>query len=162
MLVSMEVVMKNLSVFPLLENRELYHPSISLGSLRREVNRLFDASFLSAPSFMPLLDVTEEKDKYILRVELPGIPKENVMLELKYPQLTLSGKKETQTSHDEKGTTYTECSYGEFRRTITLPEDVKEDGISAKLENGGLEITLQKKEGSPSSTTRVVPIESKK
>jgi HSP20 family protein len=73
--------------------------------------------------------------------------------------LTLSGKKETQASHDEKGTTYTECAYGEFRRSITLPEDIKEDGISARLDNGRLEITLQKKEGAPSSTTRVISIE---
>lgn len=155
----MEVVMKHLSMFPALENRELYHPVRFLASLQREMNRLFDASSMSASSFMPLLDMTEDKDTYTLRVELAGIPKENVTLEIKYPQLTLSGKKETQTSHDENGTTYSECAYGEFRRTITLPEDVKEEGISAKMANGRLEITLQKKEGTPSLNTRVISIE---
>jgi HSP20 family protein len=154
----MEVVMKHLSTFSLLENRDMYHPSRFLASLQHEVNRLFDASFMSTTPFTPLMEVTEDKDKYTMRVELAGIPKENVTLEVRYPMLTLSGKKETQTSHDEKGTTYTECSYGEFRRTITLPEDVKDDEISAEMENGILKITLQKKEGVPSSTTRVISI----
>jgi len=69
--------MKHLSMFPLLENREFYHPSRFLGSLQREVNRLFDASLMGTPPFTPLMDVTEDKDKYTLRIELAGIPKEN-------------------------------------------------------------------------------------
>ncbi len=75
----------------------------------------------------------ESDEAYRLRLDLPGFNKEEVDLKLEEDQLTVSAKTERE-----------EAFRDDFERTYTLPEDVDPDGITAKLENGVLELTLNR------------------
>ncbi len=95
----------------------------------------------------PLLDVLDKDTHLLVRVDLPGLEKENVKISVSEDNLlTISG--ETTRSEDEKKEDYyrSERRYGAFSRTIRLPENVVRDKVEAALENGILEIRIPKTE----------------
>ncbi len=115
------------------------------------VPSLFDEffkDFESAPqeSFSPALNLREEDDAYYASVELPGVQKDDVDVSLKDHVLTIKGEKKSEIEDKKEGYYRVERSYGSFARSIRLPETVKQDEISANLENGVLEIKVPKGE----------------
>lgn len=96
--------------------------------------------------FSPAVDVVEEKDAYLLKAELPGVPKEAIQIEVKDNRLTLSGKKETVTHGEDGRYRYSETRQGSFSRSFELPRNVRSEGIEAKYEHGVLTLTLPKVE----------------
>jgi len=97
--------------------------------------------------FSPQIDVLEEEDKFIVKVDLPGIDNENVNVSLEDQTLTINGsieQKKEQT--DEQGRVISrERRSGKFNRVLTLPAPLKQDGMTTQVEKGVLEITLLKK-----------------
>jgi HSP20 family protein len=91
--------------------------------------------------FRPAVDVAQVEGGFVLRTELPGIPKEAVKVEVKEQVLTLSGEKPTPT-YETKGYRYSEIGYGKFERTFQLSDTIDVDTVQAKFENGVLEIRL--------------------
>lgn len=94
--------------------------------------------------FRPVIDISEDKDSYILTAELPGVSKENIKIEVKDNQLTLSGKKEKCIDGGNGNYQYTESSCGSFSRSFQLPKNVTSDSISAKHDNGVLTLIIPK------------------
>ena len=90
------------------------------------------------------LDVSEKPDAYVVKADLPGIPKDNVHVHLENGVLSLEAEKKE--SKDEKGETYhiQERSYGKYRRSVRLPKPIDEDKVGASFENGVLSITIPK------------------
>ena len=95
-------------------------------------------------NFIPVIDVTEEKDKYIVKAEVPGLSKEEVKLTLRDKELIISGEKKTENEEKKKGYYYSERAYGSFCRRIPLSNLVMSDNIKAKYEKGVVEIELPK------------------
>ena len=94
-------------------------------------------------SFTPAVDVIEEDGAYVMRMDLPGIAREDVKLEMKDDTLTVSGaRKAPEVKKESKNYRYCETGYGEFSRSFSLPESIDHEKIGAKLENGVLEIRL--------------------
>jgi len=97
--------------------------------------------------FSPQIDVLEEKDKFVVKVNLPGVDNENVDVTLEDKTLTITGsidQKKEET--DEQGRVVSrERHSGKFNRVITIPVPLKQDGMTTHLEKGVLEITLLKK-----------------
>lgn len=129
---------------------ELWDPFADLADIQEEMNRLFDASLrrLSgrAPtSFMPACDIVEEKDRLIVRFDLPGLRKDEVNVTLQEDVLTVKGERKIE---DAKDATYylRERAAGTFTRTIELPVAVNAAKIDAHFRDGVLEITLPKAE----------------
>ena len=83
-------------------------------------------------------DVHEDKDSYQARFEVPGVKKEDVKIELNDRLLTVSAEKKEKTAEGESSFSYT--------RSISVPDSVKADAITAKLEDGILTVTLPKSE----------------
>lgn len=83
-------------------------------------------------------DIHEDKDNYLARFEVPGVKKEDVKIELNDRLLTVSVEKKEQNGTEESSFSYT--------RSISVPDSVKADAISAKLEDGMLTVTLPKSE----------------
>ena len=106
----------------------------------------------------PAIDITETDTAIELTAELPGLSEDDVEVELKDGRLTLSGQKNV--THDGKGDLrISERSYGSFKRTMTLPDTVDIEKISAEFEKGVLHITMPKTEAQEPS--RKIKVSSK-
>lgn len=124
-----------------MNNAILYNPNTWLDQFFTD----FDKAWVGHKrSFSPAVDIVEEAEDFVLRAELPGVPKENLKVEVKENRLTLSGKKET-ASQERKGEyRYSESSYGEFSRSFELPRNVDGGNIKAEYANGVLTLRIPK------------------
>ena len=95
-------------------------------------------------SLVPHTDIYEEKDQLVMKMELPGINKEDVNITLQGDRLTVKAEKEEDVVEDDAAYYTRERQYGQYLRSVTLPFPVKEDEISATFENGVLELRLSK------------------
>lgn len=90
------------------------------------------------------VEVRDKKDEYDVRAELPGVKKEDLDIEINDNYLTISATKSEEKNEEEKTYKKSEFSYGEFSRTLYLPQDVDTDKIDAKLEHGVLKLIIPK------------------
>lgn len=110
-----------------------------------------EADKLSMP-----VELTEKKDEYDIRAELPGVKKEDLDIDLNDNYLTIRAKKEVEKEENEKSYRRTEFKYGEFSRSIYIPQEVDFDKIDAKLEHGILRIRIPKIEKSKDTVKKIV------
>jgi len=93
---------------------------------------------------MPLMDMEEKNNAYIVQVDMPGLDKNKIDITVRGEILTIQGQRET-VNQEQSGSFYTqERSYGSFSRSLRLPGPVDETNIQAEYKNGVLEITLPK------------------
>ena len=129
--------------------------------LQSDINRLFDAFMTPFEgteirrTLSPKLDVAETKDKYEIKAEMPGMEEKDIDLSMDDGVLTISGEKKTEAESDDKGYYLKECSYGTFSRSIRLPENVADDKIAAKFNNGVLMIDVPKKEPTATKSRKI-------
>ena len=90
----------------------------------------------------PQLEVFERNEKFIVRVDLPGLKKEDVKIEVTHDELTIEGERKLEKEEKEEGVYRTERTYGRFFRRIELPEYVKAENAVAVFKNGVLEIEM--------------------
>ncbi|MFH1143435.1 MAG: Hsp20/alpha crystallin family protein [Candidatus Eisenbacteria bacterium] len=113
-------------------------------------NSMFDEFFGLAPAtscdWMPALDVTEDESHYRVKVDLPGLEREQVELSFEGDVLTISGERKEEQQKNNSHLHRTERFLGTFTRSLRFPGDVKPEGIEAVFKNGVLEISLQKAE----------------
>ena len=120
--------------------------------IRDPFNSFFDAMMLSpqpfeTPEFAgPKMDVADLNDKIEVKVELPGMEKDEVTLACENGILTLSGKRKQETEEKSKDYYLKEISSGSFSRSIRLPENIDESKITAEFKNGVLTVMIPKKE----------------
>jgi HSP20 family protein len=115
------------------------------------------------PAFMqfggPPLDMHESTDELIIRVEVPGLKKNDFSVELVGSRLVIHGEKKASREQKIFGRSYlSECSYGSFTRSVQLPYDVQESKIKAELKGGILTIRMPKPQGSERPRHHQVPI----
>lgn len=135
------------------------HP---LASLHQEVDKLFGGFFgdLSFPylkngQILPKIDLKETSDRYLLDAELPGVPAEDVEVSVANGVLTVKGEHKAEKEEKDKNYLRVERSYGQFERSINLPEDADDSKISAKSKDGVLTITIPKKPGAKPETRKI-------
>jgi HSP20 family protein len=92
--------------------------------------------------FIPSLGFHERDNEYVVTAEVPGMEEKDVQVEFRDGSLIVTGKKEEKVEKSEKGRTYSEHRYGEFRREISLPSDVDEEKIDAELKSGVLTLRI--------------------
>ena len=97
--------------------------------------------------FTPRVDITEDEKTLFFNVEIPGMSKEDVKISVNEDRMmTFKGKKSKPEANSEKNYVRHERVYGEFERSFMLPENVDVENISAKYNNGVLELTINKVE----------------
>jgi HSP20 family protein len=120
--------------------------------LNRFVDRLFGEwdgrPLANLESFTPGCEVTESKDNYTVKVDLPGIPKDKIKIDLHEGQLTISGERREEKTGEGDSRHFSEVTYGSFMRTLTFPTAVESDKVNAKYQDGVLTITVPKSEKS--------------
>jgi HSP20 family protein len=133
-----------------------WEPAREISSFQQEMNRLF-TTFFDAPvpggagdgggsarRWMPAMDLVETDDHFVLRADLPGLSEDDVELSLDDNVLTVSGVRKTE--HEERGEGFyrLERASGSFSRSLTLPEGVDGDAITATFDKGVLEVRIPK------------------
>jgi HSP20 family protein len=91
-------------------------------------------------------DLEETDKEYLLHVDVPGVNKEDVKLEVNAGVLTISGERKFERKGEERGRSWSERSYGRFQRSFTLPDDVDAGKVLAEQKNGVLTVKLPKSE----------------
>lgn len=111
-------------------------------------DRIFDDFFSVSPvsQSVPALDIEEEKDKYILSAELPGMEEKDLDITVTDNVLTISGEKKMETKKEDKNCIVSERRYGSFSRSVRLPKNIKSDKMKARFEKGVLFIDMPKDE----------------
>ncbi len=129
-----------------------WDPFRELMSLREDMDRLFNAFFGKPITeetegvWVPVIDIEEDNENFIVSAELPGLKKEEVKISVRGNLLTISGERKQEVETKNKTYHRVERMYGKFSRTITLPSDVDVNKIKAVYKDGVLHITLPKPE----------------
>jgi HSP20 family protein len=119
--------------FPVLDRR--------LPMLRSEPKEWFTPT-----EWMPPVDIEEDDREYLLKVELPGMKKEDVNLKVEGGTLSISGERKAEKEEKDKKHHRIERSYGAFVRSFALPEAVLTKKVSAEFKDGVLLVHLPKDE----------------
>ena len=106
-------------------------------------NFLDDA--VQGSTWAPAVDVAEETDKIVVKVEVPGMNESDLKVNFENGVLTVSGERQFERK-DDRNYHRIERTYGSFVRTFTLPRTVDANAITASYKNGVLEIEIPKKE----------------
>ena len=91
----------------------------------------------------PAIDVTTQNGNLVIRAELPGVKPEDVDITLHDNVLTISGERKAEEEEERGGYYVRERRYGSFSRSLTLPQGTDESKISARYDNGILEVTVE-------------------
>lgn len=129
-------------------------PDTFLNSLNNEINTILHRNFDTIfPEYafqkeikglsMPV-DIKEYDSEYKVKIEVPGIKREDLNLEINKSYLKISAKKEEETEEKNSKFHKTEFRYGDFERVIYYPEEVDVENSEAKLEHGVLNLHLPK------------------
>jgi HSP20 family protein len=95
-------------------------------------------------AFRPNVSTREGEFAYHVEVDLPGVKKEDIHIDLKDNQIIISGERSFKKERQEKDYYKVESSYGKFQRSFALPENVDVENIEASCEDGVLEVVLPK------------------
>jgi HSP20 family protein len=124
-----------------------------MATLQNRVNSLFqdfagvanEADTVTAASFVPAVDIYENGEKVVLKVELPGVKQEDVDVRIENQTLTVRGERKFEAEEKEENFHRIERRYGSFFRSFTLPTTVDTESIAANYQAGVLKLELKKK-----------------
>lgn len=144
-------------------NMTRYTPSPEFRSLQHQMNRLFEPFLgrslndedLASGTWVPPVDVVEEKDAIVVSAEVPGMKQENIDIQFENGVLTIRGNREFRNETKEKTYHRVERVYGQFVRSFTLPRSIDAEKIAAHYANGVLEIRVPKLEEAKPKQIRI-------
>jgi HSP20 family protein len=122
-----------------------------LRQMTSELDRMFEdpltirwpALQIEQPAmWSPKVDVFEKDNRLITKVDLPGVNKEDMSVEVTDGQLQLSGVRKSETEEKNDNVYRCECAYGQFFRSVPLPQGVTADDVKATFANGVLEVSM--------------------
>ena len=128
-----------------------YEPWTLLDQMRREMDRAIDTraeegSSVATSDWVPAVDIKEEKDRFVIIADIPGVDPKDIEVHMENGMLTIKGEKETEKKEESEGYKRVERSYGSFYRRFSLPDTADAEKITAKSNNGVLEVSIAKQE----------------
>ncbi|MDX1672683.1 MAG: Hsp20/alpha crystallin family protein [Balneolaceae bacterium] len=96
--------------------------------------------------FSPRIDISETDEQYLISAELPGMKREDIEVSLDNGRLNISGERNFEERKEGKTFHRVETRFGSFSRSFQLPDNINEESISAKYEDGLLKISVDKAE----------------
>ena len=120
-----------------------------LATFRTMFDEFFNEPFLLSDREItgrvwPRVDITEEKNRFIIRADLPGMTKSDITIAIQGDTLTISGEKKEEHKREEGNYYHLERAYGSFQRSFSLPDYVDRENVDAKYNDGVLELVLKK------------------
>ena len=122
------------------------------------IHQTFGNSFENSSSklaYCPLMNVNETDSDYLIMMDLPGVERKDVEVNLRNGVLTVLGERKTSERGDEKNQILDETIYGTFSRSLELTSTILEEKIKAKFKNGVLNITIPKAEEVKPTVTQI-------
>jgi HSP20 family protein len=118
---------------------------------------MFEDSFFNSKTrdTLPAANIAENEKGYQIELAVPGYRKEDFKVKVDNDMLTISAETKSETNEKQKEYTRQEYSYSSFARSFRLPDNVKDDAISAKYDNGILKLDLPKSNIQISATKEV-------
>jgi HSP20 family protein len=98
----------------------------------------------SASDWVPAVDIVEEKDRFVLRADVPGVEPKDIEISMDAGVLSLSGQRYEEARSEDAGMQRVERVSGRFFRRFSLPDTADAEGIKAQSRNGILEVTIPK------------------
>ena len=146
-----------------------WDPFAEMENMQREINHLFDQSFgrggrpgqgsgfLDHPlGFNPDFEMQETDKEYTVRVDIPGMDKSDIKVEVRDNNLVVSGDKKVDTSETQPNRfSREERSFGSFSRVISLPKDAKGNAFTTDYKDGVLTIRIPKEKEGNLSTSKI-------
>jgi HSP20 family protein len=122
-------------------------------ALQNRMNSLFQdfsrsgngESELATAGFVPPVDIFEDENKLVLKIEIPGIRQEDIDVRLENNTLAVKGERSFQSEGKEENFHRVERRYGSFYRAFTLPNTIDQNTIKADYEAGVLKVELHKR-----------------
>ena len=125
-------------------------PDSDFDRLRQGMEWLFDSFTSPTPAFtsrvFPSVTITEDKDHYYLRAELPGVKSSDLDISVMGAQVSIRGERKIPVEKGEFSYHRREREEGSFRRTISLPMEIDSQKVSAEMNQGILKVILPKHE----------------
>ena len=146
-----------------------YEPWHVVNRLHQTLDQVFNNQFsndaLSSPeassspsvSWVPRVDIHEEKDRFVVLADVPGVDPKDIDITAENGVLTVRGERRSEKRETENGYERVERVSGAFLRRFTLPEGANTESIKAKQTNGVLEVTIPK---TPAIQPRRISIDS--
>lgn len=138
----------------------------------RDIEDLFDRYTRSIPwppgraasagplaEWHPRVDISENEGNYVIKADIPGVPKDALTVTVDNGVLTLQGERRQEHKEENERFHRVERVYGSFSRSFHLPEDADAMGLKANAVEGQLTVTVPKKAVTPSATAVQVPVE---
>lgn len=115
-----------------------------------------DMDLSAMTKWRPSVDITEEDREFLIKVEVPEVKKEDLKVEVENGMLTIRGERE---ETKDKKRHRTERFYGSFERAFTLPDNVREDGVKARMKDGMLYVHVEKTEPQEGSKKHEISVD---
>ncbi len=137
-----------------------WNPSRDLMDVEREFGKLFNSfnrrfgfddgdqntEELENAVWSPLTDISESKDEYLLKMDLPGVTKNDLKLSYEDGELKISGERKQEKEDKESKYHRIERTYGKYFRSFTLPKQIQAENIKAEFKDGQLKVIIPKAE----------------
>ena len=126
------------------------NPFEELERVRQHLDRWFENA--AAPSqrlhagVFPLINLTEDKDRYYVRAELPGVKADALDIQATANNLAISGERKIEEENEDARYHRREREAGKFSRLVELPDEIDPDKVEARLEDGVLTVVVSKSE----------------
>jgi HSP20 family protein len=144
-----EFIRESSHAMTFLQKKEAADPFAFMRRVTEELDRAFGfrPDVPGAPAFSPKMwapeiEVFERDEKFVVRVDLPGLTKEDVKIEVSHDELTIEGERKLEQEQEKEGLHRTERAYGKFYRRLWIPEHVKAESAVPAFKNGVLEIEM--------------------
>jgi HSP20 family protein len=133
-----------------------HRPFTPMRNLRREIDRLFgeflpffgeegDGDLFTAV-WTPRMDLSETDEEFIVRMDLPGLKKDEVTVNVEDNRLTVSGERKEEKKEESENYLRMERSYGSFYRSVRLPKTAQVEAVKAEFTDGVLRVHVPKAE----------------
>lgn len=141
----------------LTRRQETWDPFHELDDLSTRMNRLFGMTRWDGElaDWAPSCEVSEDDAGYRIRLDLPGLKKEDVHVKMENGVLVIQGERKEEK--EEKGVKFhrRELTYGKFVRRFTIPEEIDESRVQATFQDGTLNLVLAKTSKAPSKSKEI-------
>lgn len=131
-------------------NLARYEPDL-WSRMQQQLNELlratpdFEASNVATSSWMPLVDIKEEPDRFLIKADIPGVKPEDIEVTMENGALTIRGERSAEKEEKKEGYHRIERSRGSFYRRFAMPDSADADHIKAQGKDGVLEIEIPKR-----------------
>ncbi|HEY3990850.1 MAG TPA: Hsp20/alpha crystallin family protein [Acidobacteriaceae bacterium] len=142
-----------------------WDPFREVVSLQSRLNSLFqdygrgqsDDEVLSAASFAPPVDIYEDDQKLVLKLEVPGVNQEDMDIQVEGRTLTVRGERKFDREEKQENFHRVEHRYGTFARSFTLPNSVDAENVKATYDAGVLQLEFPKRAEAKPRQIKIAP-----